>query len=313
MVVILAATLNIDNAKLANLYGDQASFSMEQDIVTAYFNDVSVMGCLSPDEELDVTVRVTKHDAAAKEQLIQSNLRLVISIARKYIGRGLSLPDLIQEGNIGLMDATVKFDPSKGFRFATYATWWIKQAILRAIANQGKLIRIPVHIQEYYRKYINFVKEYREKHGVAPTMRECSLYLFPVNRKKIAKKLSKSDLSLEELLEQEYENCDLKLQTMLSSVKDPISFEVPVAEELTLGDTIQSNDQYSFCEDDIISRSLKMLLPIERTIIILRYGLIDGDCFTLERISHRVHLSKERIRQLELRALDKLREFFVIA
>ncbi len=304
-----------ERSNACSFYSEETSFK-EQNIVSAYFKDVCKTALLTQEEEESLAFRIAKGDSYAKQIFIKANLRLVISIAKKYIGRGLSLPDLIQEGNIGLIDAVDKFKPEKGNRFATYATWWIRQAILRSITNNGRLIRLPVHVHETYRKYCHLLCEYKRANGIEPSIEELGEMIFPVNIDKLRRRVSKAkgcivsqeDPELQKLILSEKKEAQQKLMHILQSAKEPISFEAPVHDEITLGDTLFTNDNIIFFDKEVLNYGFTQITPSERKILILRYGLADGEMRTLEQISSVMGLSKERIRQKEVQALNKLKQ-----
>lgn len=259
------------------------------DPVRMYLKEIGKISLLSLDEELALSKRVEEGDEEAKRLLAESNLRLVVSIAKRYVGRNLSFLDLIQEGNIGLMKAVDKFDASKGYKFSTYATWWIRQAITRAIADQAKTIRVPVHMVET----INKLKRIQ---------RQMTLEL---NREPTEAELAKKMNTTEE-----------KVREIFKISQDPLSLETPIGEEddSHLGDFVKddsslSPEEYAINEvlKDEISELLLTLTEREEQVIKLRFGLIDGTCRTLEEVGTIFGVTRERIRQIEAKALRKLR------
>jgi RNA polymerase primary sigma factor len=286
--------------------------------LTTYLKDVYHHRLLDKEDEETLARRIEKGDDEAKRVLTQSNLRLVINIAKKYLNSGMTFQDLIQEGNIGLIEAVEKFNYKKGCRFATYATWWIRQAILRAIANQARIIRLPVHILEVYRKYQRIFTESIKEKGEAPSIEEVSLMLFPVDREKMRRKLSRSlkrciagdDPELgEKVAEMEIEAAS-RLREIVSIANDPVSLEMPIGDEHTcIADLLPSettpimqitNNEVRELFDNITQR--------EKAILALRYGFVDGVAKTLSEISKEFGISKERVRQKEDDALAKLRK-----
>lgn len=244
---------------------------------------------LSPQEEEKIAKRIAKGDDEAKGILIKANLRLVISIAKNYLGQGLDFLDLIQEGNLGLIQAIKKFDYQKGYRFSTYATWWIKQRINRALADKGRLIRVPAHVWEMMNKYLQIIKILSRKLGREPTIAEIS----------------------EEM------NISQKKTKMLKElVQEPVSLDRPIGsdDDFCLGDVIEDSKSlppdeiaYNILLKEEINNILKTLSLRERRILELRFGLIDGRKRTLNEIAVNYNLSRERIRQIEDKALQTMR------
>jgi RNA polymerase primary sigma factor len=285
--------------------------------LTAYLQEVYKIPLLTADEERDLAIRIKRGEGAARRALIEANLRLVISIAKKFLGLGLTFQDLIQEGNIGLMEAVEKFDHNRGCRFATYATWWIRQSIIRSIANQGRTIRLPVHIAEAFQKFIQLQVKYLQEHGRQAGLDIASKVLFPVDQEKVHRKLCKS-LKLELCFEdprvqakiEEMEQASVnRLKEILAVAQEPVSLETPLGEEDTcIGDLVaaQATPDAPVMRVEM-ARLLGHLNERERKILAFRFGLIDGNIRTLQEISDEFGISKERIRQKEEDALRKLR------
>ncbi len=259
------------------------------DPVKMFLKEIGKIPLLTYEEENALAERMLKGDKEAKKQLIESNLRLVVSIAKKYIGRGMNFLDLIQEGNLGLIKAVDKFDQTKGYKFSTYATWWIRQAITRAIADQARTIRIPVHMVETINKLIKTSRHLLQTLGREPTPEE------------IAKEL---EMPVE------------KVREILKVAQEPISLETPVGEEdeSSLGNFIPDEDAPSPSEQaadtllrEHIEEVMQTLTPREAKVLKLRFGLEDGRMRTLEEVGKEFDVTRERIRQIEAKALRKLR------
>lgn len=288
----------------------------EQSIISIYLKEMAKTPLLSKEEEITLAEKISEGDSYSKNKLVKSNLRLVISIAKKYLGHGLSLLDLIQEGNIGLIEACEKFNATLGYRLSTYATWWIKQAILRAIANNGRMIRLPVHILDIYRKYCKIAVEYKRENGEEISIREAAKIIYPIKAEKIRKRVSKSKGMIvsydnEEvliLLERELSIAESKLTNIIKIAKEPISFETPMQEENKIGDFIASNDKISFLDTEEMAKLFEFVTSSEKEILKYRYGLGGKEPKTLEQISNIMGISKERVRQKENKAILKLRE-----
>ena len=259
------------------------------DPVKMYLKDIGKVPLLQPDEETELAKRMMEGDEHSKRLLSEANLRLVVSIAKRYMGRGMQFLDLIQEGNLGLMKAVEKFDYQKGFKFSTYATWWIRQAITRAIADQARTIRIPVHMVETINKLIRVSRRLLQEFGREPQPEE------------IAKEM---DITVERVIE------------IQKIAQDPVSLETPIGEEddSHLSDFIE--DERSTAPTDAVSYTmlkeqligvLDTLTPREEKVLRLRYGLDDGKPRTLEEVGREFNVTRERIRQIEAKALRKLR------
>ena len=260
-----------------------------EDPVRLYLKEIGNVPLLSTEEEVALAQRVEAGDESAKKQLIEANLRLVVSIAKKYVGRGMPFLDLIQEGNMGLMKAVDKFDYSKGFKFSTYATWWIRQAITRGIADTGRTIRVPVHMVETINKTLRMTRTLLQELGREPTPEEVAERLgVPVARVREVLKIS----------------------------RDPVSLDTPIGEEddSHLGDFIEDDSALSPADSaafsmlrEELSTALESLTDRERQVVQLRFGLIDGRARTLEEVGKEFNVTRERIRQIEAKALRKLR------
>ena len=262
---------------------------MSDDPVKQYLKEIGDYPLLSLDEEIELAEKIQSGDEASKQQLAESNLRLVVSIAKRYVGRGLSFLDLIQEGNLGLIKAVEKFDHTKGYKFSTYATWWIRQAITRAIADQSRTIRIPVHMSEVINKTYRVSRTLMQELGREPSDEE------------IAKVM---DLPVD------------KVREILKVSADPISLDSPIGEEddSHLGDFIKDERimgpeeaaAYAMLQDQI-GKLLETLTEREQRVLTLRFGLQDGRSRTLEEVGKEFNVTRERIRQIEAKALRKLR------
>jgi RNA polymerase primary sigma factor len=259
------------------------------DPVRMYLKEIGKVPLLTADEEIELAKRMEKGDEEAKKRLAEANLRLVVSIAKRYVGRGMLFLDLIQEGNLGLIKAVEKFDYSKGFKFSTYATWWIRQAITRAIADQARTIRIPVHMVETINKLIRVSRQLLQELGREPTAEE------------IAKELGMP--------------AD-KVREIMKIAQEPVSLETPIGEEEDshLGDFIPDDDApapaeaaaFTLLKEQLMD-VLDTLTPREEKVLRLRFGLDDGRARTLEEVGKEFKVTRERIRQIEAKALRKLR------
>lgn len=259
------------------------------DPVKIYLKEIGRVPLLTTEEEIELAQRMAKGDSYAKKRLSEANLRLVVSIAKKYVGRGMQFLDLIQEGNLGLIKAVEKFDYTKGFKFSTYATWWIRQSITRAIADQARTIRIPVHMVETITKVKKMQSQLLHENGYEPTEDE------------IAEKLN---MPLD------------KVREIIRIAQDPVSLETPIGEEEDshLGDFIPDEDAPAPADEacnsvlkQTLGEVLDTLTDREKRVIILRFGLIDGRQRTLEEVGQEFQVTRERIRQIETKALRKLR------
>lgn len=278
-------TFDKDNSALLKSIGDIAV----DDPVKMYLKDIGKVPLLSSDEEVDLSRRILDGDEEAKRMLSEANLRLVVSIAKRYVGRGMLFLDLIQEGNLGLMKAVEKFDYTKGFKFSTYATWWIRQAITRAIADQARTIRIPVHMVETINRQVRAQRTLLQELGREPTPEEIGAMM---------------GLPAEKVIE------------IQKIAQDPVSLETPIGEE-------EDSHLVDFIEDtktvapdnaaaqamlrEQLIQALHKLTPREEKVIRLRYGLDDGKQRTLEEVGREFNVTRERIRQIEAKALRKLR------
>ena len=278
----------MDVEKLSEDDGNFDNISLD-DPVKVYLREIGRVPLLSGEEEVELAVKISEGNEYAKQRLTEANLRLVVSIAKKYVGRGMYFLDLIQEGNVGLIKAVDKFDYTKGFKFSTYATWWIRQAITRAIADQARTIRIPVHMVETINRLKKIQSQLLHENGVEPS------------EEMIAEKM---DLPVE------------RVREIMRVAQEPVSMETPIGpeEDSRLMDFIRDED--ALAPDDAALKSitnedidgvLKTLTPREEAVIRLRFGLKDGRCHTLEEVGMEFNVTRERIRQIEAKALRKLR------
>ena len=279
----------VENLKLDQITDTSFEGISVDDPVRMYLREIGRIPLLTYEEELDLAQKILDGDEDAKQKLAESNLRLVVSIAKKYVGRGMLFLDLIQEGNMGLMKAVEKFDYTKGFKFSTYATWWIKQAITRAIADQARTIRIPVHMVETINKLIRTSRHLLQQLGREPTPEEIAAEMeIPVERVAEIQKIA----------------------------QDPVSLETPIGEEddSHLGDFIQDEESpaphdaasYTMLREQL-EEVMNTLTPREAKVLKLRFGLEDGKSRTLEEVGKEFNVTRERIRQIEAKALRKLR------
>ena len=259
------------------------------DPVRMYLKEIGKVPLLTPEEEQDLAKRMAEGDEEAKRRMAEANLRLVVSIAKRYVGRGMLFLDLIQEGNLGLIKAVEKFDYTKGYKFSTYATWWIRQAITRAIADQARTIRIPVHMVETINKVIRVSRQLLQELGHDPSAEEIAAEMnMPVD----------------------------KVREILKIAQEPVSLETPIGEEEDshLGDFIPDEDasepseaaSFSLLKEQLME-VLDTLTPREKKVLELRFGIVDGRTRTLEEVGKEFNVTRERIRQIEAKALRKLR------
>ena len=259
------------------------------DHVKMYLKEIGKVNLLDPNQEAELAKKMSDGDEEAKKKLAEANLRLVVSIAKRYVGRGMLFLDLIQEGNLGLIKAVDKFDYTKGYKFSTYATWWIRQAITRAIADQARTIRIPVHMVETINKLVRVSRQLVQELGREPTMEELSKEL---------------NMSID------------KVREISKISQEPVSLETPIGEEEDshLGDFIPDDDapapsdaaSFVLLKEQLVE-VLKTLTPREEKVLKLRFGLEDGRQRTLEEVGKEFNVTRERIRQIEAKALRKLR------
>ena len=292
---------NVDDDDLEIMLSDEDEVDMEkidlsvpdgisiEDPVRMYLKEIGKVPLLSAEEEIELAKRMADGDEEAKKRLAEANLRLVVSIAKRYVGRGMLFLDLIQEGNLGLIKAVEKFDYQKGFKFSTYATWWIRQAITRAIADQARTIRIPVHMVETINKLIRVSRQLLQELGREPTPEEIAAELdMPVDR----------------------------VREILKISQEPVSLETPIGEEEDshLGDFIPDDDIPAPAEAAAFTLLKEQLMEVldtlterEEKVLRLRFGLDDGRARTLEEVGKEFNVTRERIRQIEAKALRKLR------
>ncbi len=279
----------VENLKLDQITDTSYEGINVDDPVRMYLREIGRIPLLTFDQELNLAKRILQGDEEAKQKLAESNLRLVVSIAKKYVGRGMLFLDLIQEGNMGLIKAVEKFDYTKGFKFSTYATWWIRQAITRAIADQARTIRIPVHMVETINKLIRTSRHLLQQLGREPSPEEIA---------------AEMEIPVEKVME------------IQKIAQDPVSLETPIGEEddSHLGDFIQDDDSpaphdsaaYTLLKEQL-EEVMNTLTPREAKVLKLRFGLEDGKARTLEEVGKEFDVTRERIRQIEAKALRKLR------
>lgn len=283
-----AADVAEDIADIENDLGAAEGVAID-DPVRMYLKEIGKVPLLSAAEEIEIAKRMAEGDQEAKRQLAEANLRLVVSVAKRYVGRGMLFLDLIQEGNLGLIKAVEKFDYRKGYKFSTYATWWIRQAITRAIADQARTIRIPVHMVETINKLIRVNRQLLQEYGREPRPDE------------IAREMGISEE---------------KVREIIKVAQEPVSLETPIGEEEDshLGDFIPDDDAPAPAEvaaftllKEQLMEVLDTLTPREEKVLRLRFGLDDGKARTLEEVGREFNVTRERIRQIEAKALRKLR------
>ncbi|MFZ5392084.1 MAG: RNA polymerase sigma factor RpoD [Patescibacteria group bacterium] len=289
IVVPPAEEILQDSAKYELDAKDEGLADVSRDSVRLYLREIGRIALLKPQEEVDLAKRMEKGDQLAKQKLIEANLRLVVSIAKRYVGRGLSLLDLIQEGNTGLLRAVEKFDYRKGYKFSTYGTWWIRQAITRAIADQARTIRIPVHMVETINKLTRVQRQLVQALGREPLPEEIA---------------AEMGIEIE------------KVRYVLKISQETVSLEAPVGEEEDsyLGDFLEDKVTLSPKDSataqllkDQLGQVLELLSPREKRILEMRFGLTDGTTRTLEEVGKEFGVTRERIRQIEAKALMRLR------
>ncbi len=282
--------LKLEEMDIENIENDfNFSLMSLDDPVKVYLREIGRVPLLSTEKEIELAKKINEGDENAKHMLTEANLRLVVSIAKKYVGRGMYFLDLIQEGNVGLIKAVDKFDYTKGFKFSTYATWWIRQAITRAIADQARTIRIPVHMVETINRLKKMQSQLLHENGYEPS---------------------------EELLAEKMNLSVERVREIMRVAQEPVSMETPIGpeEDSRLMDFIRDEDALAPDEaalktitNEDIDGVLKTLTPREEAVIRLRFGLYDGRCHTLEEVGSEFNVTRERIRQIEAKALRKLR------
>ena len=291
---ILAADLNSsdDSEKISSAEVNEITVPdglAIDDPVRMYLKEIGRVPLLTAQQEIELAKRMEKGDVSAQKELAEANLRLVVSIAKRYVGRGMMFLDLIQEGNLGLIKAVEKFDYNKGYKFSTYATWWIRQAITRAIADQARTIRIPVHMVETINKLVRVSRALLQEYGSEPTAEE------------IAEKM---EVPVE------------RVREIMKIAQEPVSLETPIGEEEDshLGDFIEDHEAQAPADvasftllKEQLTEVLSTLTPREKDVLKLRFGLEDGKARTLEEVGKNFHVTRERIRQIEAKALRKLR------
>ena len=295
-VLDLIGTADMDNPTLSEMQAiedeglpEDVENAKLDDPVRMYLKEIGRIKLLTPEEEQEIAKKMAEGDEDARKRMSEANLRLVVSIAKRYVGRGMQLLDLIQEGNLGLMKAVEKFDYTKGYKFSTYATWWIRQSITRAIADQARTIRIPVHMVETINRVLRTSHSMVQKLGREPTTKEIA-----------------DELHIEES----------KVEEVLKIAQEPVSLETPIGEEEDshLGDFIQDDEASQPSEEasytllrEQLEEVLSTLTPREEQVLRMRFGLTDGKPHTLEEVGKEFDVTRERIRQIESKALRKLR------
>lgn len=293
------------------------------DPVRMYLKEIGRVDLLTSEQEIELAKRIEKGEELAKRALTEANLRLVVSIAKKYVSRGMLFLDLIQEGNLGLIRAVEKFNYRKGYKFSTYATWWIRQAITRALADQARTIRIPVHMVETINRLIKISRHLLQELGRDPSLEEITQEMFPIDlqeiKAEVIQELGKANVTpqiLQEELESRQKLALDRVREIMKIAQEPISLETPIGEEEDshLGDFIEDSEAIAPAEaasvlllrekmDDI----LQNLTDREKKVLQLRFGLDDGKPRTLEEVGQDFGVTRERIRQIEAKALRKLR------
>lgn len=278
-----ASSVPLESAQQAN------GFAVVEDGLTFWLKQVGKTPLLTREQELELSRRAKAGCEEAKSQLVSANLRLVVSVAKRFVGRGVALGDLYQEGNMGLLRAVAKYDPDRGFRFSTYATWWIRQSVARAVCDQARTIRLPVHMTDLFFRLTRVASRMRHQLGREPSAVEVA---------------EESGMPL------------ARVESVMQMPGDPISLEMPMGEnEGKLSDTLEERDPVSITANSMrnllrqqVMTLLEDLAERDREVILLRYGLDDGIFCTLDEIAERMNLTRERVRQIELRCLKRLKD-----